>query len=50
MISNIFLSILEISASASLIILSLILLAPILNKRYAVKWKYWVWIVLALRT
>lgn len=49
MISNIFLSVLEISASASLIILSLILLAPILNKRYAVKWKYRVWIVLALR-
>lgn len=37
---NIFLSILGISVSIGLIAAVLILLAPLLNKRYAAKWKY----------
>lgn len=49
MITNIFLAFLEISISISLIIALLLLLTPFLNKRYAAKWKYWIWIVLALR-
>lgn len=49
MIKTLFLSVLEISLAASLIILLLVLLSPLLNKRYAAKWKYWIWIVLALR-
>lgn len=38
-----------ISVSVSLIVMILLLLSPLLDKRYAVKWKYWIWIVLALR-
>ena len=46
---NIFLSFLEISVSIGLIVIGLILLTPFLNKRYAAKWKYLIWIFLALR-
>lgn len=46
---NIFLSILGISASIGLIVIGLIFLTPFLNKRYAAKWKYLIWIFLALR-
>lgn len=49
MITNLFLSILEISMSVSLSVLILILLTPFLNQRYAAKWKYWIWLFLALR-
>ena len=47
--TNMFLSFLEISIPISLIIVLLLLLTPVLNKRYAAKWKYWIWIVLTLR-
>ncbi len=33
----------------SIVVLVLLLLSPILNKRYAIKWKYWLWIVLGFR-
>ena len=46
---NIFLSILGISVSIGLIVIGLIFLTPLLNKRYAAKWKYLIWIFLALR-
>ncbi len=47
--TTVFLSFLGISASISLIVLALILLTPFLNKRYAAKWTYLIWIFLALR-
>lgn len=46
--TNIFLSLFGISVSISLIVIVLILLTPFLNKRYAAKWKYLIWIFLAL--
>lgn len=49
MITNIFLSFFEISLSTSLIVAALILLTSLLNKRYAAKWKYLIWIFIALR-
>ncbi len=49
MIAELFLSFLEISISTSLIILLLLLLTPLFMKRYAAKWKYWIWILIALR-
>lgn len=49
MITNIFLNIIAISISTSLIIILLLVLAPLLNKRYAVKWKYLMWTVIAVR-
>lgn len=47
--TNVFLSVLGVSASMSVMIAVLLLLTPFLNKRYAAKWKYWIWVVLALR-
>jgi len=47
--TGIFLSFFEISVSVSVLIAVLIILAPLLNKRYAAKWKYWIWVFLALR-
>lgn len=47
--TNIFLSFLGTSASVSLIVAALMLLTSVLNRRYAAKWKYWIWIFLALR-
>lgn len=44
-----FLSVLTISVSVSLVIPVLVLLGPLLNRRYAAKWKYWIWIALAVR-
>ena len=49
MIKTLFLSALEISLATSPIILLFILLGPLLNKHYAAKWKYRIWIVLAVR-
>lgn len=47
--TDIFLRIFEVSVSVSPLIILLILPAPFLNRRYAVKWKYWIWIFLAAR-
>ncbi len=46
--TGLFLSVLGTSVSISLIVPVLIFLAPFLNKRYASKWKYMIWIFLAL--
>lgn len=46
---NLFLSFFEISLSTSLIVLTLLMLSPLLNRRYASKWKYYIWIALAFR-
>lgn len=48
MMGNLFLSILETSVSIALIVIALMLLAPFLNKRYAAKWQYLIWIFLSL--
>ncbi len=47
--THIFLAVMEISISISLLIAVLLLLTPFLDRRYAAKWKYWIWIFLALR-
>lgn len=46
---DLFLSVLEISLSTSVIILVMLALSPLLSQRYAAKWKYGIWILLALR-
>lgn len=48
-IADLFLGILGISASAGLLIAALLLSAPFLNRRYAARWKYLIWVVLAVR-
>lgn len=47
--TDLFLSVLGISASVSVLILLLLLLSPLLHRRYAAKWKYLIWCVLAFR-
>lgn len=49
MITNLFLSFFAISIATSLIIIFLLALTPFLNKRYAIKWKYLVWTIIAVR-
>ncbi|MEG0168131.1 MAG: hypothetical protein RR709_09750, partial [Ruthenibacterium sp.] len=40
---------LQISIPVSIIIAILAMLHPFLRKRYAAKWRYWAWLLLALR-
>lgn len=47
--TDVFLSYLTISVSVGFMVLVLVILAPLLNKRYAAKWKYLTWIFLAVR-
>ncbi len=47
--ASLFLVILGISVSVGVIIIVLISLSPLLDKRYSAKWKYLIWIFLALR-
>lgn len=49
MITNLFLNVIAISLSLSPIIIFLLIFAPFLNKRYAIKWKYLIWVVIAVR-
>ena len=46
---NLFLSVLSISLTTSVVIVAVIMLGTLINKRYVAKWKYLLWIVLALR-
>lgn len=45
----IFLSVLSTSLSMSIIIMLLVILAPFIDRRYAAKWKYLIWILIAIR-
>lgn len=47
--TDLFLTVLEISVSVSLVIVFLLLVSPFLNRRYAARWKYLIWIFLAVR-
>ena len=46
---NLFLAVLSISLTTGIIILALIVLGSLINKRYVARWKYGLWIALALR-
>ena len=49
MTERLFDTILEISVSVSTVVLLVFLLTPLLKKRFAAKWRYWIWLVLAVR-
>lgn len=49
MITNLFIDFLMISLITSLIILVVILISRLFGKRYNVKWRYWIWLVIAVR-
>ena len=48
MIRSAFLSVFEISVSTGFMIILFMVLSPLVVRRYAAKWKYWVWLFLAL--
>lgn len=49
MLTGLFTDILIISATTSLVIIGLKLLSPFLSKSYAAQWKYWTWMIIAVR-
>lgn len=49
MITDVFLSLLEVSISTGFIILSVFLFSSRINKKYTMKWKYLIWLILAIR-
>ena len=49
MVHTIFLRYLNISVTTGIIIGILLLLSPFFRKRYTARWKYWVWLLLAVR-
>lgn len=49
MIEKLFLNIIEITLSTSLIILPLLFFGPKLKKKYTSKWKYIIWLCIAIR-
>ncbi|MBQ7874526.1 MAG: hypothetical protein IJ306_05125 [Oscillospiraceae bacterium] len=46
---EIFLDYLEASAIAGIIILGVALLSAVIDKKFTAKWKYWVWLLIAIR-
>lgn len=49
MIENIFENVIEITLAVSIVIALLLLFSKVLDKNYTAKWRYWVWLVLAVR-
>lgn len=49
MLTSLFTDFLVISVTTSLAIIGLIILSPLLRKHYSPKWKYWIWLILAVR-
>ncbi|MHB9143135.1 MAG: M56 family metallopeptidase, partial [Paludibacter sp.] len=49
MLTKSFIALLEASVTTGVVIIALIFLSSLLNRIYAAKWKYWVWLILALR-
>ena len=47
--NGIFLTAMEISAATSIIILLIALLSKIIDKKFISGWKYWIWLLIALR-
>lgn len=49
MMENLFYAFLEISVTVSAVILVIFMLMPVLKKRFNAKWRYWIWLLLAIR-
>ena len=47
--SSLFSTILEISLAVGIIILLIVILSPWMDKKFTHKWKYYLWLVLAVR-
>lgn len=46
---GLFQNVAEVTLSSSFLIVVLLLLLPLTHKKYTAKWRYWVWLVLAVR-
>ncbi|NGZ76294.1 M56 family metallopeptidase [Saccharibacillus alkalitolerans] len=49
MLEHLLATLLEITISVSLVIAVLLLLRPLIGRRYAAKWRYWIWLAVAIR-
>lgn len=49
LLRNILLSVVEVSVSTGVIVLIMLLSAPFFHRRYAARWRYYIWIALAVR-
>ena len=47
--SDFLITLAEITLTMSVVILLLLLLGPILARRYAIRWRYWAWLAVAVR-
>lgn len=47
--SDFLITLAEITLTMSAVILLLLLLGPLLSRRYAIRWRYWAWLALAAR-
>ena len=39
----------EIALTMSVVILLLLLLGPLLSRRYSIRWRYWAWLAVSVR-
>lgn len=49
MAETLFITLLKVSVTVSVVGLLICLLSPVINRRYAAKWKYYIWLILAIR-
>ncbi|WMJ88631.1 M56 family metallopeptidase [Anaerocolumna sp. MB42-C2] len=49
MLQEIFLNIINVSITTSILIGIIILMLPLFRKNYSAKWRYWVWLIIAVR-
>ena len=47
--SDLLITLAEITLTMSAVILLLLLLGPVLSRRYAIRWRYWAWLAVAVR-
>lgn len=49
MLDEIFIDVLLISLTTSLLITAMVIVSPRLRKHYSAKWRYWLWLIIAIR-
>ncbi|HAL74603.1 MAG TPA: hypothetical protein DCM45_05860 [Clostridiales bacterium] len=49
MLDTVFESLIEVSLSSSVMILLLLLFSKAVNRQFMAKWRYWVWLIIAVR-
>lgn len=49
MLEIIFGNVVEVTLTSSVVIILLLILSKVLNKNFSAKWRYWVWLIIAIR-